>query len=281
MAPGRISFLSLSLGAMLIPISTTKVGTLPTIEHGWIEMVSLESCSVGQANNPSVSPRKVMIFGQWQYKLTSHAHPCYHWIHAHVAHVAHAHATSHLGHHIVHTPSATTHSAHVPTSHRVVHHSSPIEATIVVVVVHPHIALESTIIVVIVPAAAHGTGEIAIVLVMTTTMRIVTATIDTTSSPTTIALIVRAIVVLGVCRWVKCRRPASSRPLISGPRGSVLWKCLEWVLHGVGKDNVVLTIGLIGAPCLFNLVFCCCGRLRRRELDVGLPGKVLAWWFET
>lgn len=196
--------------------------------------------------------------------LTSHTHSSYHRIHAHVAH---AHATSHR-HHVVHPSSATAHAAHITTSHGIVHHRPSVETTIVVVVVvvHAHVALEAptvvvAVIIIIVATSTHGTREVAVVLVVATAVGVITSSVEPTPSSTTIALIVRAIVILGVGSGIERGRATSNRPLFSGASRSVLGKRFERILHRVGEDNIVLTIGRVSASSVFNLVFCGCSRL--------------------
>lgn len=197
---------------------------------------------------------------------TPHAHSGHHRIHSHIAH-SHAHPASHR-HHVVHTSSTSAHTTHIASSHGVVHHSTSVEPT--VIIVHAHIALESSIIVVVIVPTSHRTGEVAVVLVVTT-VGIITSTVEPTSSSTTITLIVRGIIILRVGRWIESSRAPSDRPLFSGTSGSVLGEGFEWVLHWVREDHIVLAGSSIGSSGLLNLVFCGRSCLRGGKLDVGLP----------
>jgi len=141
-------------------------------------LISLKSCGKRSATVHSTSMREAP---------TSHPHSSHHWVQSHVGH---PHSTSHC-HHVVHTTSAASHTAHI-ASHRIAHHPASIEAA--VVVSHADITLEGSIIAIVVTSP--WTREIAVVLTVRACVRIVPSPIEAAASSASESLVICLIVIL-------------------------------------------------------------------------------------
>jgi len=121
-------------------------------------------------------------------------------------------------------------------------------------------------VVVAVAVASHGSGEVAVVLAM--------SSISTTTEATAaVAAKTLGTSIAGISAWSGIESATSRGSVVSCSHRCIFGKSLEGILCRIRKDNRVLSGSSLSAALGFDFVLGCSCCLRRRKFEICLAGN--------